>query len=140
MDEVEVGHRWSPITDLTDDDHAAASEELPALARTWDQVRDTLDPRQVDDFNERLKREWAIETGIIERLYTLDRGTTRLLIEHGIDAALIASDSTDQAPEQVAGIIEDHAEVVDWLFDAVAERRPVSLSFKIGRASCRERV
>ena len=129
MDEVEVGHRWEPLTDLTDDDRAAASEELPALARTWDQVRGTLDPRQVDDFNERLKREWAIETGIIERLYTLDRGTTRLLIEHGIDAALIASDSTDQAPEQVAGIIEDHAEVVDWLFDAVTERRPVSVSF-----------
>ncbi len=129
MSEVEVGHRWLPITDLTDADRAAASEELPALARTWDQVRGTLDPRQVDDFNERLKREWAIETGVIERLYTLDRGTTRLLIEHGIDAALIASDSTDQAPEQVAGIIGDHAEVVDWLFDAVTELRPVSVSF-----------
>ena len=129
MSEVEVGHKWTPIADLTDDDHAAASEELPALARTWAQVQETLDRRQVDEFNERLKREWAIETGIIERLYTLDRGTTRLLIEHGIDAALIASDSTDQAPEQVAGIIGDHAEVVDWLFDAVTERRPVSVSF-----------
>ena len=129
MEDIEVGHRWAPITDLTDDDRASASEELPALARTWDQVRGTLDPRQVDDFNERLKREWAIETGIIERLYTLDRGTTRLLIEHGIDAALIASDATDQAPDQVAGIIGDHAQVVDWLFDAVTEARPVSVSF-----------
>ena len=129
MDEVEVGHRWEPITDLTDADRAGASEELPALARTWEKVRGTLDPRQVDDFNERLKREWAIETGIIERLYTLDRGTTRLLIEHGIDAALIASDATDQAPDQVAGIIGDHAQVVDWLFDAVTEARPVSVSF-----------
>ncbi len=52
------------------------------MARTWDQVRATLDPRQVDEFNERLKREWAIETGIIERLYTLDRGTTQQLIKH----------------------------------------------------------
>ena len=129
MGEVEIGHRWEPITDLTDADRAGASEELPALALTWDQVRGTLDPRQVDDFNERLKREWAIETGIIERLYTLDRGTTRLLIEHGIDAALIASDATDQAPDQVAGIIGDHAQVVDWLFDAVTEARPVSVSF-----------
>lgn len=129
MGDVEVGHSWAPIADLTDKDRAAASEELPALVQTWDQVRGALDPRQVDDFNERLKREWAIETGIIERLYTLDRGTTEVLIEHGIDAALIASDSTDQAPEQVAGIIGDHAEVVDWLFDAVTERRPVSVSF-----------
>lgn len=129
MDDIEIGHQWEPITNLTDDDRAAASEELPALARTWDQVRGTLDPRQLDDFNERLKREWAIETGIIERLYTLDRGTTRLLIEQGIDASIIASGSTDQAPEQVAGVIGDHAETVDWLFDAVTESRPVSVSF-----------
>ncbi|GAB4208530.1 MAG: hypothetical protein OHK0022_38220 [Roseiflexaceae bacterium] len=30
----------------------------------------------VDNFNERLRREWSIETGIIERIYTIDRGTT----------------------------------------------------------------
>ena len=94
MNEVEVGHRWEPITDLTDSDLATASEELPALARMWQNVRGELDPGQVHDFNERLKREWAIETGIIERLYILDRGTAQLLIEQGIDASLIASDAT----------------------------------------------
>jgi len=31
-----------------------------------------------------------IETGIIERLYTWDRGVTEILIEQGIDATLIA--------------------------------------------------
>ena len=129
MNEVEVGHKWTPIADLTDGDHAAASEELPALARTWAQVQETLDHRQVDEFNERLKREWAIETGIIERLYSLDRGTTEVLIKHGIDASLIASDATDQPPELVAGIIRDHAEAVDWLFDAVTRERPLSTSF-----------
>ncbi len=129
MDEVEVGHPWEPITALTDDDRAAASEELPALARTWNQVRATLDRQQVDNFNELLKRQWAIETGIIERLYTLDRGTTEVLIKHGIDASLIASDATDQPPELVAGIIRDHAEAVDWLFDAVTSERPLSTSF-----------
>ena len=129
MNEVEVGHKWTPIADLTDGDHAAASEELPALARTWAQVQETLDHRQVDEFNERLKREWAIETGIIERLYSLDRGTTEVLIKHGIDASLIASDATDQPPELVAGIIRDHAEAVDWLFDAVTSERPLSTSF-----------
>lgn len=129
MDEVEVGHRWEPITDLTDADRAAASEELPALARTWNQVQGTLDRQQVDEFNERLKREWAIETGIIERLYSLDRGTTEVLIKHGIDASLIASDATDQPPELVAGIIRDHAEAVDWLFDTVTSERPLSTSF-----------
>ena len=129
MNEVEVGHRWEPITDLTDSDLAAASEELPALARMWQTISGEFDPARVHDFNERLKREWAIETGIIERLYTLDRDTTQLLIEQGIDASLIASGATDQPPELVAGMIQDHAEAVDWLFDAVTSERPLSTSF-----------
>lgn len=129
MEEVEVGHRWEPITDLSDADRSAASEELPPLARMWQNIRGKLDPAQIHDFNDRLKREWAIETGIIERLYTLDQGTTQLLIEQGIDASLIASNATDQPPELVAGMIQDHAEAVDWLFDAVASDRPLSTSF-----------
>ena len=129
MDAAEIGHRWEPITDLTEADRAAAREELPPLVRMWQSIRGELDPVQVDDFNERLKREWAIETGIIERLYTLDHGTTQLLIEQGIDASLIASGATDQPPELVAGMIQDHAEAVDWLFDAVTNERPLSTSF-----------
>ena len=129
VNEIEIGHRWAPITDLTEADLAAASEELPPLARMWQNIRDELDPVQVHDFNERLKREWAIETGIIERLYTLDHGTTQLLIEKGIDAALIASNATDQPPELVAGMIQDHADAVDWLFDAATTKSPLSTSF-----------
>ena len=128
MDEAEIGHRWEPITDVTEVDRVAASEELPPLARMWQSIRSEFDPVQVDDFNERLKREWAIETGVIERLYTLDRGTTQLLIEQGIDASLIASDATDQPSELVAGMIQDHAEAVDWLFDVVTNERPLSTS------------
>ena len=128
MDEVEVGHRWAPITDVTLADRAAASAELPPLVRLWRSIRDELDPSQVHDFNESITREWAIETGVIERLYTLDRGTTQLLIERGINASLIASDATDQPPELVAGMIQDHADAAAWLFDAVTDERPLSTS------------
>ena len=129
MGSESVGHHWEPITDLAAPDQEAASEELPALQRTWEDVHKQLDRVQVDRFNERLKREWAIETGIIERIYTLDHGTTQLLIEQGIDASLIANDASDQSPELVAGMIRDHAAAVDWLFDAVTEQRPLSTSF-----------
>ncbi len=129
MSNEPVGHHWEPITDLTEADLAAASQELTALQLTWEDVRDQLDHVQVDRFNERLKREWAIETGIVERIYTLDHGTTQLLIEQGIDASLIANDASDQPPELVAGMIQDHAATVDWLFDAVTEQRPLSTSF-----------
>ncbi|MDQ3974206.1 MAG: hypothetical protein M3276_07710 [Actinomycetota bacterium] len=125
-----VAHRWTPITDLTAEDVAARSRELPPLAEVWKEQRQRLgDDRALETFNERLHREWAIETGVIERLYTLDRGITRLLIERGVDASLIPHDATDKPPELVAGIIRDQQSAVDWLFDVVAARRELSTSF-----------
>lgn len=126
----EVAHPWVPITDLRPADLAAASDELPALASVWAEQRTLLGPdRALDEFNERLRREWAIETGVIERIYTLDRGTTQILIEHGIDAAFIAHGDTDQPPELVAAIIKDQYAAVEWLFDFVAARRELTTSF-----------
>jgi hypothetical protein len=121
---------WAPITDLSDDDRAAASDELPALASVWNDERERLgDDASLAQFNERLTREWAIETGVIEHLYTLDRGTTEVLIEHGINAALIPHDATDQPPEIVAQLIHDQHLAVEWLFDFVATRRALTTSF-----------
>ena len=129
MDQPRIHHQWAPITDLTEADRSAASGELPALAATWLEAKERLPAAQVEKFNTRLHREWSIETGIIERLYTLDEGTTRMLIEQGIDAALIAHDATEQSPEHVTALIRDHHEAVSWLFDTAAERHPLSTSF-----------
>ena len=124
-----VSHLWTPLTDLTSADRDAASDELPALVATWLEQRERLGSAQLDQFNERLEREWAIETGIIEQIYSLDRGTTQLLIEHGIDASLIGHDDTDKAPEYVAAIISDQKAAVNWLFTIVKQERPLSTSF-----------
>jgi Fic family protein len=80
-------------------------------------------------FNEHLQRQWAIETGIIERIYSLDRGITALLIERGIDSSLIPSDSTNKDPNLVAGIIQDQESAIDWVFEVVRGQRPISTSF-----------
>lgn len=122
-------HRWSPLADLSATDLAAASDELRALAAVWAEQRGQLGEQQVAEFNERLEREWAIETGVIERVYSLDRGTTQLLIERGIDASLIGHDETDQPPEFVAGVISDQKAAVVWLFTVVKQERPLSTSF-----------
>ena len=98
---------WEPITGLGDW-RRLASRELPPLAAVWNEQRASLSETEgLKEFNERLTREWAIETGILERLYTLDRGVTQLLIERGIDEALISSEDTDQPPELVAALIKD---------------------------------
>ncbi len=50
-----------------------ASRQLAALASVWSDQRDRLTGQKAYRvFEERLKREWAIETGLIERIYTLE--------------------------------------------------------------------
>ena len=123
-------YRWKPIQDLRGDPDDLASSELRSLSKVWGEQRNRLvRTGQLEQFNEELGREFAIETGILERLYTLDRGVTRLLIERGIDAALISHDATDQDPELVAAMIQDQHEAAKSLFDFVGQQRPLSTSF-----------
>lgn len=58
------------------------------------------------EFETRLRREVAIETGLIERLYQFDRGVTVTLVEQGIRAALIPHDA-GESPELVVAMIQD---------------------------------
>ncbi len=79
----------------------------------------------------KLQREWAIETGIIERLYSWDRGVTEILIEHGIDASLIAHRGglTREKAENVNDIIRDQLEIVEGLFSYVKGEQPLTEHF-----------
>ncbi|HWC97859.1 MAG TPA: Fic family protein [Candidatus Sulfopaludibacter sp.] len=81
------------------------------------------------EFHQRFRREWAIETGMIEGVYTFDRGITQTLIEHGINSSVIPHGSGKLTPEHVASIIEDHAEVLDWLFDFVKGGRELTTGY-----------
>ena len=63
----EVGHRWHPIKDLPEGWERLADTDLRYLAEHWERNRDEMARHgAVQLFNERLKREWAIETGLIE--------------------------------------------------------------------------
>ena len=121
-------HRWKPIEDYesyTD----LATAELGALAQVWREQLERLGSRDsYRRFEVRLKREWAIETGLIERLYTLDRGITQLLIERGIHAALIPHERGTN-PDAIVAMIRDHEEAVEGVFDFVKGTRPLSTSY-----------
>lgn len=61
--------------------------DLDRSLASWTEEKKSLrDEEKVRRLNERLAMEWAIETGIIERLYTVDRGITLNLIELGLEA------------------------------------------------------
>ena len=128
MPAAPVAHPWRRIAALSEADLSATDNHLPALMAAWEDARADLSDRQVEDFNQRLNREWAIETGIIEGLYTLDRGITKTLIERGIEASLIPSSATDKSPHLVVDFLRSHAEAIDWLFDITRLERPLSPS------------
>ena len=123
-------YKWKPIEDLPADWTKLASSELAGLASVWrehyERVKDT---KALKQFNERLRREWAIETGIIENLYYIDRGVTLTLIEKGIQASLIPHGTTDKPAELIVPILKDQEEVVTGLFDFVGQQRQLSTSY-----------
>ncbi|MGK7943941.1 MAG: Fic family protein [Microcystaceae cyanobacterium] len=118
---------WKPIEDLPNNWRSLANDELPPLVKVWEEQADRLrSSGEFQTFMDRLRREIAIETGIIERLYTIDRGITRLLIEQGIDEALIPHGTTDRSVKQVVALIKDQEAAITGLFDFVGGQRTLS--------------
>jgi len=124
-------YQWDFIKDLPSGwEKEIGKSELKGLVDIWKKNRARLEQSDVvKQFNEKLKRKWAIETGIIENLYTLDRGTTLVLVEKGIVASFIPHDATNKPVDEIIGFLKDQESALDGLFDYVAERRNLSTSF-----------
>lgn len=121
---------WEPISDLPQDWSSLTDGELGPLLQFWNDQRSDLEQSgALAEFNKRLGREWSIETGQIEGVYNLDRGTTETLIERGINADLIPNQPGQKLPELIAAIIQDHADVLEGLFQFVKGDRPISKSY-----------
>jgi hypothetical protein len=121
---------WEPIADLPQDWSGLTDGELGPLLQFWnDQRADLEQSGALAEFNKRLGREWSIETGQIEGVYNLDRGLTETLIEKGIDSDLIPNQLGQRPPEIIAAIIQDHADVLEGLFQFVKGDRPLSKGY-----------
>lgn len=123
---------YRKITKIEAESRALASAELEALGKVWRERRaEVVETRAYQELVKRLQREWAIETGIIERLYVWDRGVTDILISQGIDASLIAHRGgvRREEAEHVAGLIEDQQQIVEGLFSFVQDDQPLTEHF-----------
>jgi Fic family protein len=122
-------YKWHPIEDIPEELYNYADPDLLTLSEEWQEVRkETSDEILVKILNE-IKREWAIETGKIEGLYTLSRGITKTLIQHGISAKLIPHNSTNLGPNELTQILEDQYEVIEGLMDYVGQRKALTLHY-----------
>ena len=78
---------------------------------------------------ERVERRWAIETGIIEGIYSIDRGMTQTLIENGLVADLIDRDSTNRDPQELVRILKDHQDTAKFVTETIRNQRPLSKQY-----------
>jgi Fic family protein len=109
---------------------ARKNSSLLALSQIWKEQETRLTKTNaLFQFNEQIKRQWAIETGIIENLYTLDRGITVLLVEQGIHEALIPHYASNKNTRELVEILGDHKKSIDGIFEYVKGDRDLSLSF-----------
>ncbi len=125
-----IEYHWKPLEGVNSSWVDMASPDLPPLLRLWTTQAEVLKASAAyARFMDQLRREIAIETGIIERLYTLDRGITTLLIERGIDEAVISHGKTDRPATEIIAIIRDQEAAVQSIFDFVKDNRPLSTSY-----------
>lgn len=133
MSELEIRHIWNPstgVTGLEGGTERLAATEISGIRAVWEDQRTLLQgTKLLHDFNERLGREWAIETGVIENLYEVERGVTQTLIEQGFRAELLTHGSTNRPREFVLKLLADQKSALDGVFDFVKSERALSTSW-----------
>ncbi|MDH4187087.1 MAG: Fic family protein [Nitrospira sp.] len=123
-------YTWKRIDDLPSTWKDLANSQIEALVAAWQEQAKQL--RGKDSYNEflrRLRRQWAIETGILERLYSLSEGATKTLIEKGLDAAFIGHEDTDRNPSDVLIMIQDQHAAIEGLYQFISGQRPLGTSY-----------
>lgn len=124
---------WDPktgITDLQKNWEELRASELISIQKIWQEQRERLKgTKQLNEFSERLSREWAIETGVLENLYEIDRGVTETLIEHGFRAELLTNGAANKPSDYIVNLLKDQKDALDGVFDFVSDKRSLSTSY-----------
>lgn len=124
-----MAHEWNPIEDLPESGERLSRPDLDDSLSSWSRERSSLkSSERVDRLQERLATEWAIETGVIEKLYTVDRGLTATLIDLGLQT-LERFSTNGRLEKSAIKLIEDQRAALDFVFATVKQERPLSGSF-----------
>ena len=124
-------YKWKPIEPLSDSDRAIDLADIQPLYDSWRTAKERLSessPDNLDDFSEKLIRRLSIETGILERIYDLDRGTTEALVAKGFIEELVSRSSTDIEPSRLIDILRDQEAGVQLIMDCIAKTRKLSVA------------
>ena len=122
-------YRWKPIEPLSNADRAIDLADIRPLYETWRAAKGRLQqssPEGLQRFATQLVRRLSIETGILEQLYDLDRGTTEALVTAGFIEDLVARSSTDIEPARLVSILRDQEAAIELVMDCVGQQRALT--------------
>lgn len=124
-------HAWNPVTPLSDAERQTDLLSMRPLYDSWRAQKARLSaqsPAGLSDFTQRLVRRLSVETGILERIYDLDRGTTEALVANGFREELVSRSSTDMEPSRLIDILRDQESGIQLIMDCVAGNRKLTKS------------
>lgn len=117
---------WRPIQPLSERERKIDLGAMHSVYEAWRASKERLQqlsPTNLKEFNQRLVRRLSIETGILERLYDLDRGTTEALVAQGFVEDLISHSSTNIEPARLIDILRDQEAATELVMDSVGGSR-----------------
>ena len=112
MRDIQDPWRWRPLVGMPEGAHKWQALDYESLARDWSELKVRLKRNEAADafVAQRLRRrqrDFAIETGAIERLYHLRRGVTQHLITEGLHTAISAHTYEGVPTETLRGLLAD---------------------------------
>jgi Fic family protein len=104
---------WRPIDAVPDINGSVTPllATVDSLRSAWKEAMSSSTTAEREAARDRRLRRHAVETGIIERLYELDWGTTEMLVAEGLTA---------EAANRAEGISADTLETIRSQYDALA--------------------
>ena len=105
--------------------------KLDSILPSWIRRREILkdDSNEYTHFINRLKRQHAIETGIVERLYDLKEGITETFVKEGFVESYLQHGDTNIPPKQLMAYLQDNFDAIDFVFDFVKKDRTITVGF-----------
>jgi Fic family protein len=122
----EIYHKWNSIADLPDDYLGLSDPLFKNFLKEWWSASEQIKTSLLDEFRNMLNREWAIETGKVERVYHIDDNMTKTLIEQGLNSVELGHQSNGLGEIDPLLIIENHFDVINSLYEDIKRGWPLT--------------
>ncbi len=130
MEEQKTHRLWVPV-EFSQEWLECDTSTIDDISPSWIDRREILqtNSKEYQEFITELKREHAIETGIVERMYDLEKGITETFIKKGFVESYISHNDTNVPVPKLLSHLSDHLDAVDFVFDVVKENRDLTIGF-----------